>query len=343
MTTTNNPTPLTDITDNPNAARLAVLFPGQGSQAVGMLADWADSFSQVQQTFAEASDALGFDLWAISQGTDSSRSLDATAFTQPALLTASMAIWRILQQEVALHPSYLAGHSLGEYTALCAAGVIDFKEAVQLVHQRGQFMTQAITQTMTGKDSNSAAHAGKMAAVLGLEDTQVQAICDTVMKNTADAIVSPANFNSPGQVVIAGNAVGVDAVMAQVSELGNKSMPLKVSVPSHCQLMTPAAQQLAEKLNAITFMPPKIPVIQNRHARVEADITAIKQALIEQLSLPVLWSQTEDFLAANHITLQIECGSGSVLTNLAKRQHQKIDTLATDKVVRLEKIREMLA
>lgn len=314
------------------SSRLAVIFPGQGSQAVGMLADWAEAFPQIQNTFEQASNAVGFDIWAICQGNDSQRSLDDTAFTQPALLTASMAIWQVLQDEMSLKPSYLAGHSLGEYSALCASGVISLADAVKLVHERGQLMTQAMSN-----------QTGKMAAVLGLEDSQVQAICDMVAENNTGAIVSPANFNSPGQVVIAGNEVGVDLAMEQVASLGNKSMPLKVSVPSHCQLMQPAADKLAERLNAIHFNAPQIPVIQNRHARVEADVNAIKQALIEQLSLPVLWSKTEDVLAAKHMNLQIECGSGNVLTNLAKRQNQKIETLPTDKVVRLDKIREMLA
>lgn len=312
--------------------RLAVVFPGQGSQAIGMLADWAETYPQVGNTFTQASEALGFDLWAVSQGLDSERNLDDTAFTQPALLTASMAIWRILQDEVRLKPAYLAGHSLGEYSALCASGVLSLADAVILVHERGRLMTQAMSHQV-----------GKMAAVLGLEDSQVQTICDMVKENNSEAIVSPANFNSPGQVVIAGNELGVDLVMEQVTALGNKSMALKVSVPSHCQLMQPASEQLAEHLTDIHFSPPQISVIQNRHARVEADVTAIKQALIEQLSLPVLWSKTEDVLAAKHINLQIECGSGNVLTNLAKRQNQKIETLPTDKVVRLDKIRQVLS
>lgn len=315
----------------PSVQRLAVLFPGQGSQTVGMLADWAETYPQVKTTFSQASDVLGFDLWAIAQGTDSLRSLDDTAFTQPALLTASMAIWRILIEEFELKPAYLAGHSLGEYSALCAAGVLSLTDAVTLVHERGKLMTQAVSGQQ-----------GKMAAVLGLDDDQVRTICEMVMETHSEAIVSPANFNSPGQVVIAGNEVGVNFAMEQVAALGNKSMALKVSVPSHCQLMQLASEQLAKRLNAIDFATPQIPVLQNRHARVETDVNAIKQALIEQLSQPVLWSKTEDVLAAKHMSLQIECGSGNVLTNLAKRQNRKIETIPTDKVVRLEKIREVV-
>lgn len=333
----------------PLLSRMAIIFPGQGSQSLGMLSDWAEQYPQVNTTFAIASEALGFDLWAVTQG-KSDLSLDDTAYTQPALLTASMAIWQILQQEFGFTPnrlkgSYLAGHSLGEYSALCASGVFSLSDAVKLVHQRGQLMSQAMhTQTVTEIDSNqSIPIEGKMAAVLGLADEQVQVICDMVMENNAEAIVNPANFNAPGQVVIAGNVVGVDLVLEQVTLLGNRSMPLTVSVPSHCELMRPATEQLADTLQAMTFHAPQMPVIQNRHARVEADIPAIKQALIEQLSMPVLWSKIQNILAHKHIALQIECGSGNILTNLAKRQTQPIPTLPTDKVAKLDKIRETLA
>lgn len=309
----------------------AVIFPGQGSQSVGMLADWATEFPQIRQTFAEASDTLGFDVWAICQGEHPQFNLDDTAYTQPALLTASMAIWRVLQAELSLQPSFLAGHSLGEYSALCASGVLDFADAVRLVHQRGQLMTQAVQ----GIDS-------KMSAILGLDDAQVTAICQQIQASEPTAIVSPANFNAVGQVVIAGNAVGVDKGTEQVVSLGKKAMPLKVSVPSHCALMQPASQQLATAFDKVTFHAPNMPVIQNRHARVEADITAIKKALIEQLSMPVLWSATEEALAKVGVALQIECGSGTVLTNLAKRQTSKLTTIATDKVGKLEDIRQAL-
>lgn len=309
----------------------AVIFPGQGSQSVGMLADWASDFPQVRHTFTEASEALGFDVWAICQGEHPSLSLDDTAYTQPALLTASMAIWRVLQAEVAIAPSYLAGHSLGEYSALCASGVLDFADAVRLVHQRGQYMTQAVQSIDT-----------KMAAVLGLPEGDIAEICQQVEADDPTAIVSPANINAVGQVVIAGNALGVDKAIEQVASRGKKAMPLKVSVPSHCRLMQPASEQLAAAFDTITFSAPTLPVIQNRHARVEADTVAIKAALVEQLSMPVLWSATEDALAQAGITLQIECGSGAVLTNLAKRQAQPITTLATDKVEKLAPLRQAL-
>lgn len=317
-----------------NAAcmKYAVIFPGQGSQSVGMLHDWAVQYPTVKATFDEASTALGFDLWAICQGMSGAASLDDTAYTQPALLTASMAIWRVLRDELDLQPAYVAGHSLGEYSALCAAGVLSLADAVKLVHQRGQYMSAAM-QSQTGK----------MAAILGLPDEDVQQICDAVVAAHTQAVVSPANFNAPGQVVIAGNVAGVDLASEKIVALGKKSMPLKVSVPSHCQLMTPATDKLAAELENVTFNPPSIPVIQNRHARVENDVTAIKQALIEQLNMPVLWSAIENNLADAQISLQIECGSGSVLTGLAKRQAQKINTLATDTVAKLDNIKQQLS
>lgn len=312
-------------------ARYAVIFPGQGSQTIGMLKDWAETYPQVLLTFKEASDELGFDLWAVCQGEDSERDLDDTAFTQPALLTASIAIWRVLVDQLRISPCYLAGHSLGEYSALCASGVIGFKDAVRLVHHRGQYMFEAV------KDQDT-----KMSAVLGLDDEQVRLMCEQVEAVDDDAIVSPANFNAVGQVVIAGNALGVDLANEQVVSLGNRSVALKVSVPSHCRLMQPASEKLAEELNNITFYPPKIPVIQNRYARVEADTHAIKQALIEQLSMPVMWSATQNKLADKHVHFQIECGSGNVLTNLAKRQAEKITTIATDKVTKISEIQQLL-
>ena len=324
--------PATSSQHNATSMKYAVIFPGQGSQSVGMLNDWAAQYPTVKATFDEASTALGFDLWAICQGASGTGSLDDTAYTQPALLTASMAIWRVLRDELDLQPAYLAGHSLGEYSALCAAGVLSLADAVKLVHQRGQYMSAAM-QSQTGK----------MAAILGLPDEDVQQICDAVVAAHTQAVVSPANFNAPGQVVIAGNVAGVDLASEKIASIGKKSMPLKVSVPSHCQLMTPATDKLAAELENVTFNPPSIPVIQNRHARVENDVTAIKQALIEQLNMPVLWSTIENNLADAQVSLQIECVSGSVLTGLAKRQAQKINTLATDTVTKLDNIKQQLS
>lgn len=309
--------------------RMAVIFPGQGSQVVGMTSELADIYPEIRETFTEASDALGEDLWAICQDEEK---LNQTQYTQPALLTASMAIWRILQQKITTAPCYLAGHSLGEYSALCAAEVISLADAVTLVHKRGQLMQEAVVGVDTA-----------MAAVLGLEDHRVENLCEQATEHVDDAIVGAANFNSPGQVVISGNAAGVNAVIDKVQNTGKKSIPLKVSVPSHCALMAPASDALAEILAGIRFDQATIPVIQNRHARVETSAAGIKQALTEQLSQPVLWSQTMQELADKQINVLIECGSGNVLSNLAKRQAQPITSYPTDKPARLDKLMEVLS
>ncbi|WP_289000698.1 ACP S-malonyltransferase [uncultured Psychrobacter sp.] len=308
--------------------RMAVIFPGQGSQVVGMTSELADIYLEIRETFTEASDALGEDLWAICQDEEK---LNQTQYTQPALLTASMAIWRILQQKITTAPCYLAGHSLGEYSALCAAEVISLADAVTLVHKRGQLMQEAVVGVDTA-----------MAAVLGLEDHRVENLCEQATEHVDEAIVGAANFNSPGQVVISGNAAGVNAVIDKVQNTGKKSIPLKVSVPSHCALMAPASDALAEILAGIKFDQATIPVIQNRHARVETSAAGIKQALTEQLSQPVLWSQTMQELADKQINVLIECGSGNVLSNLAKRQAQPITSYPTDKPARLDKLMEVL-
>lgn len=309
--------------------RMAVIFPGQGSQVVGMTSELADIYPEIRETFTEASDALGEDLWAICQDEEK---LNQTQYTQPALLTASMAIWRILQQKITTAPCYLAGHSLGEYSALCAAEVISLADAVTLVHKRGQLMQEAVVGVDTA-----------MAAVLGLEDHRVENLCEQATEHVDDAIVGAANFNSPGQVVISGNAAGVNAVIDKVQNTGKKSIPLKVSVPSHCALMAPASDALAEILAGIKFDQATIPVIQNRHARVETSAAGIKQALTEQLSQPVLWSQAMQELADKQINVLIECGSGNVLSNLAKRQAQPITSYPTDKPARLDKLMEVLS
>lgn len=346
-TTTTDSAPSTPIATLPTATpSYAVIFPGQGSQRVGMLADWADAFVQVRTTFAQASDALDFDVWALCQGTwqdKAGQGLDATAYTQPALLTASMAIWRVLDDNVWQHaherrPQYVAGHSLGEYSALCAAGVLGFADAVRLVHQRGQLMQHAMQQPSVGESTQ----AGAMLAVLGAEDFIVAALCQSVQADTPHAVVTPANYNAPGQVVVAGNSLGVNAVRARLGEIGAKGVPLKVSVPSHCPLMQPAADELAALIDDIALQPPQIAVVQNRHARIEPDLVAIKQALVEQLSCPVLWASTQTYLAQAGVTLQIECGSGNVLTNLAKRQTPSISTLATDPIGKLDAVQAAL-
>lgn len=306
-------------------SRIAVIFPGQGSQAVGMMTELAEQYACVRQTFEEASAALGLDLWEVVQ--DESR-LNDTQFTQPALVAASIATWRIIKDKLPEQPLYLAGHSLGEYSALVAAEVLTLSDAVRLVHERGKLMTQAVA----GLDT-------MMAAILGLEDKQVANLCEQA---ESMGIVNAANYNSPGQVVIAGVKLGVEAVLTEVENLGKKAVPLKVSVPSHCALMQPASDALAALLNETQFAKPKIGVIQNRHAKVADDTMSIKTALIEQLSQPVLWTQTMQFMADKQIDVLIECGHGNVLSNLAKRQATPIVAYPTDKQARLDKLFEEL-
>lgn len=308
--------------------RIAVVFPGQGSQTVGMLDELFEQFEVVKATFDEASEALGLDLWQICH--DDSR-LHDTQYTQPALLTASVAIWRIIEpmlERQGLKPLYLAGHSLGEYSALVASGVMTLSDGVRLVHERGKLMTEAVA----GMDT-------QMAAVLGLDDEQVTSLCDDAKDNVG--IVNPANFNSPGQVVIAGTALGVAHVLSAVETLGKKAVPLKVSVPSHCELMKSAQEALAKLLDNTPFSQAQIPVIQNRHAEVHKNTSDIKNALAEQLSEPVLWSKTMQKLADKHIDVLIECGPGNVLSNLAKRQETPIGALPTDKLARLQKLEQL--
>ncbi|WP_230659302.1 ACP S-malonyltransferase [Psychrobacter sp. I-STPA10] len=308
--------------------RIALVFPGQGSQSVGMLAELAPVYPVVEQTFAQASEALGFDLWQICQDEEK---LAMTQYTQPALLTASMAIWYILREQTQIQPMFLAGHSLGEYSALCAAEALSLADAVTLVHKRGQFMQQAVAGIET-----------KMAAVLGLDDNQVAVVCEQVMSSNDDALVSAANFNSPGQVVVAGNRIGVDVLIEQIQCMGKKVVPLKVSVPSHCALMQPAKEALQQALAEVEFNTPNIPVVQNRDATIHKTKQDIKNALIEQITDPVQWRQTMHFLAQRHVNLLIECGAGNVLSNLSKRQDPPIPSYPTDKLARLDKIMEVL-
>lgn len=316
------------MTENNTAKRIAVVFPGQGSQTVGMMNELAEHFSVVKAVFDEASATLGFDLWEITQ--DEER-LHKTQYTQPALVAASVAIWRVISEKLSaqgLTPVCLAGHSLGEYSALVASGVLSLSDAVKLVHERGKYMTDAVL----GIDT-------QMAAVLGLDDEQVVSLCEDATSQAG--IVNPANFNSPAQVVVAGTEVGVCHVLDAVENLGKKAVALKVSVPSHCALMNPATDKLATLLGETTFNLPQIPVIQNRHAQVHESISEIKTALIEQLSMPVQWAKTMQKLADKHIDVVIECGPGNVLSNLAKRQAQPITALPSDKLARIEKLENL--
>ncbi|NVK21735.1 MAG: ACP S-malonyltransferase [Kangiellaceae bacterium] len=286
-------------------SKTAFVFPGQGSQSVGMLADLADKYPIIEDTFVEASDALGYDLWHLVQK-DEDGKLSQTEYTQPALLTASVALWRLWDDEGGAKPDYLAGHSLGEYSALVAAGVIKLADAVKLVEARGQFMQQAVP-----------AGTGKMAAIIGLDDEKVREACATAANGE---VVEAVNYNSPGQVVIAGSADAVERAMEACKDAGAKrALPLPVSVPSHCALMKPAAEQLSQKLENTEFSAPTFAVINNVDVAIENDPDAIKSALIRQLYSPVRWTETIQLLAKEATESLYECGPGNVLCGLAKR------------------------
>lgn len=283
----------------------AMLFPGQGSQAVGMLADLAPTFDVIQKTFQEASEVLNYDLWQlVSQGPEDI--LNQTIHTQPALLCAGVALWRVWREHDAPMPSYLAGHSLGEYTALVCADAIDFKDAVNLVALRGQFMQEAVKP---GE--------GAMAAIVGLSNEQVDEVC---LQATQNQIVSPANYNSIGQIVIAGHTAAVNRAVEFAKQLGAKlAKVIPVSVPSHCALMKPAADRLALSLEKINISKPKWPVIHNVDVRSHSDAQSIRNALIQQLDHPVQWVATIQELAKNNCQQGVECGPGKVLAGLNKR------------------------
>jgi len=291
---------------------LALVFPGQGSQSVGMLQDLYSEFATVRETFAEASAALGYDLWQlVSQGPDTE--LNETHRTQPALLTASVAVYRVWLQQGGAQPAYMAGHSLGEYSALVCAGVLSLSDAVKLVEKRGQFMQQAVP-----------AGTGAMSAIIGLDDGAIAKACEDAAQGE---VVSPVNYNSPGQVVIAGNKAAVERANELCKAAGAKrALPLPVSVPSHCALMKPAAEQLAAELTALTFHPAVIPVVNNVDVNVATEPAAIQDALIRQLYSPVRWTETIEWLAAQGVTSVIELGAGKVLSGLIKRINKELNT-----------------
>lgn len=283
----------------------AFIFPGQGSQSVGMLSDAAEAWPIINKTFAEASNVLGYDLWQLCQK-GPAEELNQTMVTQPALLTASVALWRQWFVAGGRAPSFVAGHSLGEYSALVAAESLDFVEAVKLVRLRGELMQQAVP-----------AGEGKMAAILGLDDADVVAACENAAQGE---VVSAVNFNAPGQVVIAGSAVAVDRAIEVCKEQGaRKAMPLPVSVPSHCALMKGAAEELAEALNDVRFNDAVIPVVQNVHASAETDAEKLKANLLKQLYSPVLWTDSVRKLVSEGVETAVECGTGKVLAGLIKR------------------------
>lgn len=299
---------------NNSWTKLAFVFPGQGSQSVGMLVELATQFQLVEKTYAEASQVLDYDLWQLVKN-GPEESLNQTEKTQPALLAASVAIWRIWQEKPGPVPAMMAGHSLGEYSALVCADAIDFKDAIKLVANRGRFMQEAVPQGV-----------GAMAAIVGLDDKIVADLCQQAAQGE---IVAPANFNAIGQVVVAGQTEAVKRVVELAKNAGAKlAKLLPVSVPSHCELMRPAAKRLAESLEKIDIRSPKIPVIHNVDICSYSAPEKIREALIKQLDYPVRWVETIQLFAKDGIKLAIECGPGKVLAGLNKRITNDLETIS---------------
>jgi len=295
-------------------AQLALVFPGQGSQSIGMLAELSEMHPSVKATFQEASDGADIDLWALSQAGPEVM-LNRTEYTQPALLAAGVAVWRLWESEGGAKPVVLAGHSLGEYTALVAAGALSLREGAHLVRIRGQLMQEAAPEGV-----------GAMAAVLGADDALVEAVC---VEASGSQVVVPANYNSPGQIVIGGDAAAVDRALVLLQERGvRKTVKLAVSVPSHTPLMREAANRLAETMAGLDWRMPSLPVIQNVDAKVHDSVDAIRDALVRQLYLPVQWTGCVQALAARGVGRVGECGPGKVLTGLVKRIDKSLDARA---------------
>lgn len=302
---------------------LAFVFPGQGSQQLGMLSELAASHPIIEATFAEASAALGFDLWAgVQQGPEDW--LNATENTQPALLTASVALWRLWLEQGGERPAFMAGHSLGEYSALVCAGAMKLADAVQLVRLRGQAMQAAVP-----------AGSGAMAAILGLDDAAVAQAC---LHAAQGDVLAPVNYNCPGQVVIAGEKDAVARGIEACKSAGAKrAVALPVSVPSHCALMQPAAEKMAQALQDIELSLPEIPVIHNVSAQTCADLTRLRQLLVEQLYSPVLWTRSVLELATQGVQVLVECGPGKVLSGLNKKVDKAFEVVSLTDAAGFEK------
>lgn len=293
---------------------LAFVFPGQGSQSLGMLAELAELHPQVREAFSEASEGAGVDLWALSQAGPEDM-LNRTEYTQPALLAASIGVWRAWRAAGGVQPSVLSGHSLGEYTALVAADALSLHDGAHLVRLRGQLMQNA-----------APAGVGAMAAVLGAEDALVMEVCEQA---AGSQVVVPANFNSPGQIVIGGDADAVDRALALLTEKGiRKTVKLAVSVPSHTPLMREAANRLAETMAGLSWRVPQLPVVQNVDAQVHDSVDGIRAALVQQLYQPVQWTGCVQALASRGVLRIAECGPGKVLTGLVKRIDKSLDSRA---------------
>lgn len=295
---------------------IGLIFPGQGSQSVGMLCELAGRESVVQSTFAEASQVLGYDLWALIQNGPEER-LAQTECTQPAMLAAGVAVWRVWRAHDGPLPTVSAGHSLGEYSALVASGALEFATAIALVAARARFMQEAVP-----------AGQGGIAALLGLDDQTVCDLCAEVSAQRAPEIVTAVNFNAPGQVVIAGHGAAVESALAAARQAGaRRAVALPMSVPVHCELMRPATERLAQRLAAATVQRPRITVIQNADLEAHGDPDEIRAALAAQLYTPVRWVDTVQTLVGRGADLLIECGPGRVLTGLAKRIDRNIRCL----------------
>ena len=302
--------------------KFSFVFPGQGSQSIGMMDDLAQHFNRVKETFAQASDALGYDLWQITCQ-DSNGQLNQTQYTQPALLAAGIATWRIWQEQGGAQPNCFAGHSLGEYTALVAADCISFEDAIRLVSKRGEFMQAAVPNGQ-----------GAMAAIIGLSNADVAELCIEAAK---DDILSPANFNSPGQVVIAGTQLAVKRACELAKPKGAKmAIVLPVSVPSHCALMQPAAKHMQALLERTTFSAPSIGVYQNVDAKNHQDVTVIRENLVAQLCSPVQWTDTINNIIHTGVERIVECGPGKILAGLNKRISKQVTHAAMYNTVTLQ-------
>jgi len=303
----------------------AFVFPGQGSQSVGMLAELATQFPIIESTFAEASEVLGYDLWSLVQN-GPAEDLNATDKTQPAMLASGVAVWRLWNEQGGELPTVMAGHSLGEYTALVCAGALSFSAAIKLVEARGRFMQSAV-----------AAGEGGMAAILGMEDDAVVALCESCANGD---VLEAVNFNTPGQVVIAGAAAAVNRAVEAAADAGaKKAVPLPVSVPSHCALMKPAAEQLKNMLADVDVRSPEIPVIHNVDVVTLNNADEIKDALVRQLYQPVQWVKTINKMLEEGVDEVVECGPGKVLAGLNKRiarrttAHALVDCASLEKVL----------
>lgn len=303
--------------------QLAFVFSGQGSQKVGMLAEVASQFPVVQATFSEASAVLGYDLWDLCQHGEQEQ-LNLTETTQPLLLASSVALWRVWQEKKGAQPALLAGHSLGEWSALVCAGVVSFADAVDLVRKRGAYMQTAVPK---GE--------GSMAAVLNVEDEKILEIC---REASSSGVVEAVNFNSPGQVVIAGQVAAVEKASELLKAAGAKRvLPLPVSAPFHTSLMKPAAEKMAVHIASTVFRVPAIPVVHNVHARTEPDPEKIKQLMIQQIDSPVLWVDCVKMLVGSGVTTVLECGPGKVLCGLCTRIEKNLNAVGLEDLAGIEK------